>query len=53
MRFWELCFVEMSHHDYARKEKTQDDDVDDEHDPVEEMIKKTGELWNSIKWECL
>lgn len=32
----------MSHHDYARKEKTQDADDDDEHDPVEEMIKKTG-----------
>ena len=43
--FFRILKVEtvMSHHDYSRKEKSEDDD-DDEHDPVEEMIKKTGEI---------
>ena len=31
----------MSQHNYERKQKTDDDD--DEVDPVEEMVKKTGE----------
>ena len=36
-----LIIIIMSQHNYERKKKTDDDE--DELDPVEEMVKKTGE----------